>query len=58
MSEIKRKNIGYKIIIKTVFKGLLYIIAGFYGGALYLINTAKKVNKRSGYNINNLFRNK
>ena len=51
LSEIKRKNLGYKFIIKTVFKGLLYIVAGFYDGALYLINTAKKVNKRSGYNI-------
>ena len=51
--ELKRKNIGYKIIIKSIFKGLLIIITGYYDGSLYLINTSttKKTNKRNGYNV-------
>ena len=49
--EIKGKNIGYKLIIKSIFKQLLFIVTGYYDGSLYLINTTKKINKRSGYNI-------
>ena len=53
LSEIKRKNYGYKLIIKYIFKESLLIITGYYDGSIYLISTNKKViNKRSGYNIN------
>ena len=41
------KNIGYKLIIKSLFKGLLFVIAGYYDGSIYLIITSKKLIKKS-----------
>ena len=51
LSELKGKNIGYKIIIKSIFKELLFIVTGYYDGSIYFINTTKRINKRSGHNI-------
>ena len=51
LSELKGKNIGYKIIIKSAFRELLFIVTGYYDGSIYFINTTNKNNKRSGYNI-------
>ena len=51
LREFKRKNNGYKLIIKYIFKESLLILTGYYDGSIYLINTNKKINKRSGYNI-------
>ena len=51
LSELKEKNIGYKIIIKSIFKELLFIVTGYYDGSIYFINTTKRINKRSGHNI-------
>ena len=51
LTEINRKNVGYKIIMKSVFKELLYIVTGYYDGSIYFINTTNKNNKRNGHNI-------
>ena len=57
--EIKGKNIGYKLIIKSIFKETLFIISGYYDGSIYLINTNiyKKVNKRNICNISSELNN-
>ena len=57
--EIKGKNIGYKLIIKSIFKESLFIISGYYDGSIYLINTNiyKKVNKRNICNISSELNN-
>ena len=57
--DINKKNIGYKLIIKSIFRESLFIISGYYDGSIYLINTSisKKANKKNICNISSELNN-
>ena len=44
------KNVEYKLIMKQIFKGAFYIIAGLFDGEIYII---KNINNKKEFNIDN-----
>ena len=44
------KNVEYKLIVKQIFKGAFYIIAGLFDGEIYII---KNINNKKEFNIDN-----
>ena len=57
IQKIIEKNIEYKLIVRQIFKGKLYLMTGLFDGKLYIIKninkTLMKKNEKEYYIINN-----